>query len=235
MGGSTWKKSWHCGPRGDESVRKRTCEGDGCQVWPRSAAAWNKIMVNGEIRHDQAFCAGFVASIIARIPCFMTSGKRSHASITALNRGGGNVSVVLLLCSIMLVLCSSAVLWSSGWVWGPVLSSTSSPLLSRWSCPSCDTERPVQDGLRPIPVLSELVEAGGIEPPSRDISAVASTCVVRLLLFPGPRDSDGQDSLWARSRTYCFPSVPSGKRPKVACCCRPSRPRRQARADVAVI
>ena len=54
-----------------------------------------------------------------------------------------------------------------------------------------------------------LVEAGGIEPPSRGISAEASTCVVRLLLFLGPQDSGGQDSIRARARTDTFPRSPA--------------------------
>ena len=48
------------------------------------------------------------------------------------------------------------------------------------------------------PFCVQLVEAGGIEPPSRDISAKVSTCVVHLLAFLGPRGSGGQDPLRAR-------------------------------------
>ena len=162
-----------------------------------------------QLAHGRGLTA---ARTMATIPALTTSGKAFHASITTFNRGGGKVSVVLLLCSVMLVLCSSAVLWSSGEVRGSVPWSTSGPLLSLCPCPGCDMERPVQDSVCPIPVLSELVEAGGIEPPSRGISAEASTCVFHLLAFLGPRDSDGQDSLWARARTDEFPQNPSGRR-----------------------
>ena len=45
-----------------------------------------------------------------------------------------------------------------------------------------------------------LVEAGGIEPPSRSISAEASTCIVHLLFFLDPQGSGGQDSFWTRAQ-----------------------------------
>ena len=54
-----------------------------------------------------------------------------------------------------------------------------------------------------------LVEAGGIEPPSRGISAEASTCVFHLLAFLDPQDSGGQDSSQARARTDIFPRSPA--------------------------
>ena len=62
-------------------------------------------------------------------------------------------------------------------------------------------------------LLSEkLVEAGGIEPPSRGISAAASTCVVRLLVFLGPRDSGGQDSCQARAGQNQVPLGPARRK-----------------------
>ena len=52
---------------------------------------------------------------------------------------------------------------------------------------------------------AHMVEAGGIEPPSRCISAEASTCIVCLLVFLGPQDSGKQDSLRTRARTDQLP------------------------------
>jgi hypothetical protein len=46
----------------------------------------------------------------------------------------------------------------------------------------------------------QLVEAGGIEPPSRSISAEASTCIVHHLFFLDPQVSGGQDSFWTRAQ-----------------------------------
>ena len=54
-----------------------------------------------------------------------------------------------------------------------------------------------------------MVEAGGIEPPSRDVSADASTCVVRCLLSPRRAPADRIPRLL--SRTQCLTASPSGE------------------------
>lgn len=55
-----------------------------------------------------------------------------------------------------------------------------------------------------------MVEAGGIEPPSRDVSVDASTCVVRLLLSPRRAPADRIPS--QPPRTYRSRSLPVGER-----------------------
>ena len=50
-----------------------------------------------------------------------------------------------------------------------------------------------------------MVEAGGIEPPSRSISVEASTCIVHLLFFLDPQASGGQDSFWTRAQLTLSP------------------------------
>ena len=50
-----------------------------------------------------------------------------------------------------------------------------------WGVIACGAEWTLCVGVRSSAFCAEMVEAGGIEPPSRDISARASTCVVHLL------------------------------------------------------
>ena len=91
-------------------------------------------------------------------------------------------------------------------------------------------EQADKNSLREFFSARRMVEAGGIEPPSRYISAEASTCVV-LHLGLGSADSEGQDSA-NPSLNYGFAEdAPSG-RIRPACYCRPSKPRRQDPADV---
>ena len=59
-----------------------------------------------------------------------------------------------------------------------VPSSTSGLDATRCLRPLCDVSRPLDFVDRPVGETVEMVEAAGIEPASRDISARASTCVV---------------------------------------------------------
>ena len=80
---------------------------------------------------------------------------------------------------------------------------------------------------------NKLVEAGGIEPPSRCISVEASTCVVRRLVL-GLEGSGGQDPSRPNPNLF-FPDNASDERYQVACCFRPSKSRRQDPASVTAI
>ena len=82
-------------------------------------------------------------------------------------------------------------------------------------------EQADKNSLREFLSARRMVEAGGIEPPSRYISAEASTCVV-LLLFVGSADSEGQDSEDPSSNYGFAEDAPSG-RIRLACCLAPSQ------------
>ena len=55
--------------------------------------------------------------------------------------------------------------------------------------------------MNPLNDINSLMEAGGIEPPSRDVSERASTCVVDHLRFASG-NSDRQDSPSASSTVF---------------------------------
>ena len=177
---------------------------------------------------------GTAARTMATMPLRIVSGSWFQDATTAARSGerGALEGELLYGCCVRFVSTAGPELDRPAWA--GVRSSTDATPASSFECPGCDTERPVQDSCCPIPVCSKMVEAGGIEPPSRGISTTASTCVVRLLAFPGPRDSDGRDSPQARFGHLSFPSAPPDGGPRVACYGRPFRPRRQGRADVAV-
>ncbi len=77
-----------------------------------------------------------------------------------------------------------------------------------------------------------MVEAGGIEPPSRDTPAKASTCVDRLLISasvaPTIRIHRNQTRLFSRNGGAEYPAYAS-----LLCCV--AGPRRQGTIDVATL
>jgi len=90
------------------------------------------------------------------------------------------------------------------------------------------------------PASGYVVEAGGIEPPSRDISELASTCVVCLLsattkLSPLASANSGKQDFAPAPSTKFSPAARQGVALGQPAGCRLHRSRRQDREDVAAI
>ena len=81
----------------------------------------------------------------------------------------------------------------------------------------------------------QFVEAGGIEPPSRGISAEASTCVVGLLFCWTPETPTNRIPEGPGPGLMGFASAPPDGRLRLACYGRLSKPRRPGKADAQLI
>lgn len=146
------------------------------------------------------------------MPALIASGRFGQAFTTSARSGGRGTAGgwPLCVCCVRFVSVERPEVNRSARA--GVRSLTDVTPASSWRCPGCDTERPVQDSCRPIPVSPEKVEAGGIEPPCRGTSAEVSTCVFHRLAFLDPQDSGGQDSSQTRARTYSFPRNPARRK-----------------------